>query len=284
MSHVYASVPEFGEYIRDGGGTVTYTANRVTRMLSVLDSASRTVDWYTDRSAFGSGFGPRLGTNRYDGNGSNCVDLDDDLLTVTSISLLDAPAGNSLGTPVADTDYYLRDRFGHYDTPPYRELLFHMYGSITYTGVGARVSTVLGKWGYQDVQTSVGTIGTATSSATSIALSGGAAYAGQTLLVDSEQIYVTASTGGTALTVTRGANGTTAAVHAASAAASVYVYPSEVTDATLQIALRRWKARDAGTDGSFGGGQLPAQVPAFSATELSILLRTVSHLKVLHVG
>jgi hypothetical protein len=159
-----------------------------------------------------------------------------------------------------------------------------MYGSITYTGVGPRVTALAGKYGYQDVQTSVGTIGTATSSATSISLSGGAAYPGHTLLVDSEQMYVTASTGGTALTVTRGANGTTAAVHSAAAAATVYVYPSEVSDATLQIGLRRWKARDAGSDGSFGGGQLPAQVPAFSATELSILMRTVSHLKVLHVG
>jgi hypothetical protein len=106
MSHTYAPLTAFKDYIRDGGSGGTATTNDA-RLLAILESASRAVDHYTDRSVFGSGFGPRLGTNRYDGNGSNVVPLDDDLLTVTSITLLDAPAGSSLGTPVADTDYYL---------------------------------------------------------------------------------------------------------------------------------------------------------------------------------
>jgi hypothetical protein len=97
-------------------------------------------------------------------------------------------------------------------------------------------------------------------------------------------MYVTASTGGTALTVRRGQNGTTAATHLASAAAAIYLYPAEVTDATLQIAQRRWKARDAGADGSYGGGPIPVQVPTAAATEMSILSRTLAHLKVYHVG
>lgn len=282
MSHTYASLPALKDFIRDGGAAGTATTNDA-RLLAILESSSRAVDRFVDRSHFGSGFGPRQGTNRYDGHGSAEVCLDDDLLTVSSIALLDAPAGNSLGTPVADTDYYLRDRSGHYDTPPYRDLVFHQYGSITYTGVGPRVTSVTGKWGYQDVQSSVGTIGTATNSQTTVVLSGGSAYAGQTLIVDSEQMYVTAFAGGTA-TVQRGVNGTTAAVHSAGAAAAIYLYPSEVADATLQIALRRWKARDAGADGSYGGGQLPTQVPAFAASELSILMRTVGHLKVLYVA
>lgn len=283
MSHTYASLPTFKDFIRDGGSAGTATTNDA-RLLALLESSSRTVDRYVGRSRFGSGFGPRTGTNKYDiFEWTNTLSLDDDLLSLTSITALDGTAGASLGTLVADTDYYKRGLGGDYDLP-YREIVLHGQGQVGAFGWGFQVATVVGSWGYQDVQASAGAIGTATSSTTSIAMTSGAAYAGQTLLVDSEQMYVTASTGGTALTVKRAQNGTTAAVHAASATATVYVYPSEVEDATLQVALRRWKARDAGADASFAGGGLPSQVPSYSASESSILMRTVGHLKVYVVG
>lgn len=280
MSHTYAPLPQFKDFLRDGGSGGTATTNDA-RLLTILESASRAVDRYTDRSKFGSGFGPRTGTNKYDVWAyTNELCLDDDLLATTSVTLLDSTGGNSLGTLVVDTDYYLRGR-GTYDTP-YRDLIVHGRGQIAALGYGYRVASLAGSWGFQDVQTAAGSAGTATATTTSIALSGGSAYAGQTILIDSEQMYVTASTGGTALTVKRAQNGTTAAVHAANATATVYQYPSEVVDATLQIAQRRWKARDAGADGSYGGGPIPVQVPTAAASEMSILLRTVGHLKIFH--
>lgn len=284
MSHTYASVPRLKDYITDGGGSSSLLGTTLDEaLLGILEAASRAVDRYCDRSDFGSGFGPRIGTNKYDGRNERGVDLRDDLLSITTVTLLDRSNGTSLGTPVADTDYVLVDRSGH-NTTPYREFVLHGEGSLTSVGYGYLVSSFAGKWGYQDVQSSVGTAGTVTASATSVTLTGGSAYAGHTILLDSEQMYVTASTGGTALTVTRAANGTTAAQHAASSAATIYKYPPEVVDATLQIALRRWKSRDAGADGSYGGGQLPGQVPAFAASEMSILHRTVGHLKFFGVG
>lgn len=282
MSHTYASLPALKDYIRDGGSSGTATTNDA-RLLAILESSSRAVDRYTARSRFGSGFGPRTGTNRYDlASAANSVELDDDLLSITTATLLDGTAGASLGTPVADTDYYLRGLGGSYDSP-YREFLLHGEGTITELGVGYRVGSIEGSWGYQDVRVSAGTAGTASASATSLTITGGSIYAGQTFLWESEQVYVTASTGGTAITVKRGQNGTTAAIHP-TAAVSVYQYPAEVEDATLQVALRRWKARDAGADASFAGGGLPSQTPTYSASESSILMRSVGHLKVFHVG
>lgn len=281
MSHTYASLPALKDYIRDGGSAGTATTNDA-RLLAILESSSRAVERYTGRSRFGSGFGPRTGTNRYDiWEGTTRLQLDDDLLSITTATLLDTTAGTSLGTAVADTDYYLRG-FGDYSSP-YREFILHGAGAITSLGVGYRVASFEGSWGYQDVQVSAGTAGTASATATAITITGGAIYAGQTFLWESEQLYVTASTGGTALTVKRAQNGTTAAIHP-TAAVTVYQYPSEVEDATLQVALRRWKARDAGVDGSFQGGGLPSQTPTFAASESSILMRSVGHLKVYHVG
>ena len=282
MSHTYASLPQFRDYLRDGGSAGTATTNDALH-LSILESASRAVDRYVDRSRFGSGFGPRTGTNRYDiWEYTNALRLDDDLLSVTTLTLLDATAGASLGTPVEGTDYYLRGRAGY--ESPYRDIVLHGAGTITNLGVGYRVASVEGSFGYQDSRVSQGTMGTVSASVTSATLTGGVAYAGQTLLNGSEQMYVTASTGGTALTVTRGVNGTTAAVHAAASPIGVYQYPAEVVEATLEIAQRRWKARDAGVDATYGGGPIAVQAPTAAGAELSILSRKLAHLKVYHVG
>lgn len=285
MSHTYASVARLKDYIKDSGSATTGglgTANDGT-LLGILEAASRSVDKYCDRSQFGSDFGPRTGTNKYDGRNETGIDLNDDLLALTSVTLLDRANGASIGSVTVNTDYVLRDRAGH-NTTPYRELVLHGEGSVTNVGYGYQVSALAGSWGYQDVRVAAGTAGTVTASITTVSITGATVYAGQTILLDSEQMYVTASTGGTALTVTRAANGTTAAVHAADSAVTTYTYPSEVVDATLQISLRRWKARDAGADGSYGGGQLPGQTPAFAASEMSILHRTVGHLKFFGIG
>ena len=67
----------------------------------------------------------------------------------------------------------------------------------------------------------------------------------QTILVDSEQMYVTGISGNT-LTVVRGVNGTTAATHLDDAVIDVYRYPYAVTEATLMQASRLWTRRASG--------------------------------------
>ena len=97
-----------------------------------------------------------------------------------------------------------------------------------------------GLWGAGDCAGSAwrgsgvtGGIGTA--SGTTLTLSGaGVVDAGHTLQLEDEQMYVT-SVSGTSATVTRGVNGTTAAVHADGTTVNLAAYPSEVWMATLWL-------------------------------------------------
>ena len=67
---------------------------------------------------------------------------------------------------------------------------------------------------------------------------------GQTVLIESEQLYVTAISTND-LTVVRGINGTTASTHADGTDISIYRYPETVAEACLIQASRLWKRKDA---------------------------------------
>lgn len=261
MPHVYATLADLKNYIRDGGASDLGTTND-TLMLATLESVSETIDARMERSAFGSGFGPRTGTNKYDGNAGNKLRLRDDLLTVTSVTIRGSTAASATQTPVADTDYYLLNADGVYSPGPYRTLLLHLQG-ISAFGTGYRVTDIAGTWGYQNVTTTATATASAigTTTTTSVTVSAGTEFsAGQTLLIDSEQLYVSAVSG-TTLTVKRGQNGTTAATHSAAAAIAIYQYPSSVRDVCIRLALRRWKARDGGADGMIAGEGIPGAAP-----------------------
>lgn len=264
MPHTYASVAEFNDFLRDNGSTETVTAAMVARQLGVLEAASRRVDEFCERSDFGSGFGPRIGTNRYDGDGCGRLYLRDDLLTVTSITILDATASSTSSTPVADTDYYLRDHRGGYDAPPYREIVLHGEGSsaVSVFTHGIRTVSLAAKYGYQDDRLTLTPTVAEVVDATETEIDVSALTdlsAGITILVDSEQLYIRATTDAAtdSLTVERAANGTTAATHSSGAAIARYRYPRDVVETTLLVAQRRWKMRDAGVTGQYGGGMIP---------------------------
>ena len=275
MTHVYATVDEFKSYLTDN--TSGLTAGLDDEILALLEGASRRVDAYCDRSQFGSGFGPRVATNRYDGDGTNTLWLNDDLLAITTVTAYDATASSTSVVPAADTDYYTFP----YDTTPYRHLRLHGAGTVTAFTRGLRTVTVAGTAGYQSTTSTLGTAGTATSSATSLTLSGSPS-AGMTLLVGTEHLYITAVSGGTA-TVTRAQNGTTAAVISAGASVSYFTYPAAVKAATLAVAGRRWRSRDAGLTGDMGIPSVTGSVQPRD-TEMSVLRTHVGHLKVWSAG
>ena len=83
------------------------------------------MDAFCDRSDFGSGFGPRAATNRYDTDGSAWVDLRDDFLSFGSIDLI-ASVGGSTASLIVDTDLYARP----YSGPPYTSLVFTGLGPL----------------------------------------------------------------------------------------------------------------------------------------------------------
>lgn len=289
MAHTYASLEEAMNFARDEGYAELWGAastNR-SRALSFLESASRRVEDWCQRSAFGSGFGPRIGTNRYDGNGDVELSLRDDLLTATTVTRRPSTAASGT-TLVADTDYYLVNQRSQYEPGPYRRVVLHGQGQATF-GTGLRVTEILGVWGHQNVtvvltptaaeaidisETEIDVSGL-TGSVTGLGLS-----PGLTLLVDTEQMYVTATTDAVtdSITVVRAANGSTAATHNTAVALARYVYDSRVVDATCRIWLKRWRSRDAGGDGGDGGGDIGATFPRES--EDTILRRSVGELRI----
>lgn len=259
MAHTYASVDEWKRSLVSGGAS--YGTTDDAELLSTLESVSRSIDEFCARTWPDhpmSGFGPRIGTNRYDGAGESSIEFDDDLLSITTLTLLDSTNGTAIGTAAENTDYFLRP----YDRSPYRSLEFHGEGSITAVGSGRRISSVAGKWGYQDIRVvSASLLNEALDiSETGVDVDAGTDFAlGQTLLVESEQMYVTGITTNT-LTVVRGANGTTAATHANDSAVSIYQYPASVVRACILATSRRRRMSEAGLTGEMGGGGLPVQV------------------------
>lgn len=253
MAHTYASLADYKAWVDGNGGADFGTANDASLLLT-LEAASRRADAFCNRSRFGSGFGPRTGTNRYDGDGGAELMLDDDLIAVTSLIVYDGTALATYQSPVADTDYYLLP----YDSTPKREVYLHGQGTVGAFTAGLRTVAVTGSWGYaaETVTASATASAISTTTTTSITVSSGAEFsAGMTLLVDAEQLYVTAVSN-TTLTVDRGANGTTAATHAGSSAVAWYRYPRDIKDAVVRIAHRRWRAKETGVTGDYGAGDV----------------------------
>lgn len=244
MGHVYADLDEFKKF--NSGGDPGDTRNDA--MLIVLESASRAVDGFCRR---GSGFGPEIATRSYSGHGQT-LHLRADLLDIDEVTV-----GGTITTDyTVDDPRTLTGPFG------YRSAV-----------------TVEGTWGYWDAHAEVAMLAVAMTDIDTEATVDDASLVnvGDVLLIDTEQVLVTAKTGDV-LTVRRAENGTTGDAHDYAAAVDAYRYPAEVVDATLRVAQRRWKARDAGITPVYGEGPgLPGT--ANMDTEASIMRMAVGHLR-----
>lgn len=269
MTHTYAPLAAFNAYLRDAGASALASEadEIIERKLATLEAASRTVDAYCGRV-----FGPRVLTRRYDPPSGGWLDLRDDLLSLTSVTAVDSPGGTAR-TLTADTDFWRWP----YEGPPWSALILHEASTQTW-GAASRGTAVAGTWGWlDDRRVSGSTLSSGvTASDTTLTSSGVGFSPGQTLWLESEMVYVTAVSG-TSLTVRRGQHGSTAAAHSAGTALLIAAYAPEVVDATLRLALRRWRARDAATLLEVpGSGTIPEG-------ELTILRRTVGHLRVVRI-
>ena len=277
MSHTPATVDQFKAHLTDNTAGITSLSD--ASILATLESATRTVEGFCDRSEWGTGFGPRVASNRYEGDGTDALHLRDDLVGVTSVTVYSPPtASTATYTLAQDTDFYLEP----YSGPPYRTLRLHGYGALSVFPDGARV-VVAGTASSAPVETltTAVTMGTVSASATTINVSGSAVVsAGHTIRYGTEDIYVTAVASGTVLTVLRGQNGSTAAPVAAGGTVVLYQYPEDVTSAVLAVAQRRRKSQDAGLTGDFGING----TTSFRDTERSILRGHVGHRRVYGAG
>lgn len=265
MAHVYATVGDANNGLISAGATVlaTETAAIVADKLSMLDAVSRRIDNACHRSAFGSGFGPRIGTNYYDGDNWNELLLRDDLQSLSAFTIAPATGGTGI-SPTVTTDYFLANADG-YTGPPWRKVILHRHGTPVVFASGYRTIVATGTWGYSNVTLPTGTTVAsglaADAAATTFTTSASPTLSpGMTLLIGSEQLYLYGLSTTTA-TVVRGVNGTTPAVHADASTIARYSYDARVVECAKALFVRRWKSRDAGADGSDGGGQMPGITP-----------------------
>jgi hypothetical protein len=265
VGHIYAGADDLKKFMSGG----SYGDDRDAQLLITLESSSRRVDAFCKRGrgrgadALVDGFGPVVKTRTYPGAGRAAG--------------FDALGRLLLEGDLADFDTITVD--GTTRDPDDFELI---EGRRLKGNLGSGRDIAVGStWGlgYQVYPTGLTLTADLDDSSEALTVSDGLqVFLGETLVIGTEQLLVTA-VAEDAVTARRAQNGTTAATHATDDPINSVHYLTEVVDATIRIAQKRWKSRDAGFNGNYGG------TPAIPMTmgepsELVILMGTVGHLAV----
>jgi hypothetical protein len=208
-------------------------------LLALLEASSRSIDNHCHRH-----FYIESGTRYFDGTERASLDqilyIDDFLSLSELVADIDGDNDYTDETWAENTDWRSYP-YNHYP----RTRIDRMPGSDYSIIEMARLFKATGVWGYGNGSATgykaagvTGTVVTTTGTALTISVSAGL-KAGQTILIGTEQMFVSAVTTTTA-TVERGVNGTTAAIHS-TAAISVYQYPSDVIRLAQLIAIEAYR-------------------------------------------
>ena len=272
VRHTYATADDLRDYLAGTSYSSGWTSDAVA-IRRILEASSRRIDDYCG----GGSFGPQTQTRYYDIGFGNLRESPQYLATANSNDLANEtqvvsviPLDNWLVSPTTVTAYGGTDRAtsetlteGHandfflvpYNSSP-KTLLKLNEDTAKGLDSGQQTLSILGTWGYTAdtilVTTSdaIGSTSTTSISVTSATNLGPA----QTILIDSEQIYITSISGNT-LTVERGVNGSTAATHSGGASLYRDDYPVLVTQACLDLSKIVFRDRDLGTVSSIGSGE-----------------------------
>lgn len=239
---------------------ITDTTDDAT-LRSCIEAASRSLE-----VAYNQRFQPHTATRYLTADRSGRV-IVDGLLSVTSLKTLtqNSSGTRTYGNTWATTDYDLMPYNAAADREPYTRIEMNPAGTYTFP-TDARGVEVVGVWGYHLDTTLITTAAEAMdTSETGYDVTSGASFkALQTILADSEQMYVTGSNANT-LTVERAVNGTTSASHNTAISLYAYRYPEPVVEATVILATRLFRRKDApfGVIGSpeFGLSDIAAHDP-----------------------
>jgi hypothetical protein len=244
----YADVNQFKEYF---GIT---TPENDAKFVSLFDVASRLIDKKMERV-----FYLFEGTRYYDGGGVR-VTLDDDVYSFTSLDVDTDGDGvyesnytlDISGTSQPDAFTYERPRVASW---PKVRLEANPWGRYGHFGSGIRAAIkIVGVFGfgndypapaYSDSGETI--TGNMTASDLTLTSTGDSILsAGQTIKIDSEQIFISAyDPAQKKATIQRGVNGTTAATHSSLAAITLYCYPPAITQACMIHSMRQWKRRES---------------------------------------
>ncbi len=206
----------------------------------VLEAASRAVDLHCNRR-----FSVETRTRYYTARYGDLLDVDD-LLSITTLKT-DADGDRTYEDTWNLTDYDLTPFNAPYEQPPRPYSAIETTPSALYSfPTVSKGIQIIGSWGfYQNLQALdvLGAAITSTTATTLTATSGTLWSPGMTVLIGSEQMHVQSVATNT-VTVTRGANGTTAATALTGATVQVYTYPL-VNEAALLLGARLFKRKDA---------------------------------------
>lgn len=221
-----------------------------------VDEVSREFENETHRE-----FAATLGTRYLARHPRACADelrLDVDLASISSLTVDDDGDGTYELTLVENTDYFVEREDDLDSNTPIVCLTLNRNGTqLSSWPTDDRSVKITGLWGYSyELESSTLTVSDAgpglDTSETGITLSATAAtliFPGDTIVIDSEQMEVTAVVT-TLLTVVRAINGTTAAIHSDGATVYIRRYPRDVERVVAERAVGlRWDAQggyDAG--------------------------------------
>lgn len=239
-----------------------------TALTNLLIEASRFIDEKCLRV-----FYVFTGTRYFRGAG-NKLFLPDDLLSITTLKTDEDGDGTFENTLTEDTDFVLQ--------PPnwFPKTWAEILSQGSYGGFAAgrvRGVQIIGSFGYGDGKSATpyvlsGSLLTAeiSASTTSIPVDTGTQFGvGQTLLIDSEQMYVSAISSNT-LTCTRAVNGTTAAIHVDDSVVYIYQYPEPVEEAVLIRTMRMWKRKDSAFQNYVKSGGGEGVIDVYKDTDPSV--------------
>jgi hypothetical protein len=219
--------------------SVTSTTDDVV-MRKIAEAASRMIDKYCGRT-----FYVESRTWYFDGAGARL--WVPDLLTVTTLKT-DEDGDATYENTFETTDYIL------YPLNTYPKTYIEISNDGDYGGFGGGVKKavqIAGVWGYGDgisatpyiVDTTLTAAISSTSATTCTVTAVTNLSPGQTILIDSEQMFIY-SISTLTLTVERGVNGTTAATHSNGASLYIYQYPYDVWQACLALASAIYQNRN----------------------------------------
>jgi hypothetical protein len=219
-----------------------------TSLLQSLEMASRSIDTFCGRY-----FYITSETKQYRGQG-NRLFFNEDLLSITTLTTL--KDDRSTDKTWASTDYELFPLGDTVYPKEYIELADNTTAGSFASGIKRGVQLV-GLFGYGNGNSTTPYLSATTTNdgsfgatdTTFTATAGANLNIGETLLIDSEQIYITGISTNT-ITVQRAMNGTTGASHSTGATVNVYQYPQEIINACYLQAGRiskRWLTAYAGS-------------------------------------
>ena len=235
----------------------------------IIAGVSRQIDRHCGRSFFA-----RSGTRTFTAQSTTRVLLpNDDLLAVTTLKT-DEDADLSYATTWLTADYVLLPSNALQESPP------QPYWDIRVAPSGAELFPttllgvqIVGSWGYYQVLRRAASLLSAAISSTTATTctvdNAGDFETGQTLKIDSEQVFISNIDNDT-LTIERGVNGTTAATHLDNAAIDIYTYPVVSDACRLQCQQEYW-AKDA-RGGVIGSSEMgPIRLAALHPLAMRLL-------------